>query len=270
MTWKLRGCPILHWPADPDWSRPAKIRGGDPLLFPFIARTYLDGQIGRWRDSEGVVREAPMHGFARDRSFRVIHQSAAALRIAMGPDDDTRRVFPFDFQFEVAFVLEPQALQVEVCVSNAGTEVMPFSFGHHFYFHVPAAERGAWQLDCPCETWARQSAEGQIVPEVNAGPSLPLDDPRLVDLFHVRPELSSVALRQREEGRVLRFASGGAVASVRAWHAVTTWTESAEADFFCVEPWSALPGAIHGGDGLIRLAPGESAVLPLRIIAENW
>ncbi|MFX7140315.1 hypothetical protein ABTH88_20525, partial [Acinetobacter baumannii] len=38
VRWIHRGTDILYWPDNADWSRPAKVRGGNPLLFPFIGR----------------------------------------------------------------------------------------------------------------------------------------------------------------------------------------------------------------------------------------
>jgi D-hexose-6-phosphate mutarotase len=78
LTWHIDGQPVIHWPDVADWSQPAKIRGGNPLLFPFLGRHRVDGQIGRWRDAAGTVRDLPMHGFARDLPFAATVEPAAA------------------------------------------------------------------------------------------------------------------------------------------------------------------------------------------------
>jgi galactose mutarotase-like enzyme len=49
------------------------------------------------------------------------------------------------------------------------------------------------------------------------------------------------------------------------WPCFTTWTEKPDSDFFCVEPWSAFPNAIHNGLGLRMLAPGETDEISCRI-----
>jgi galactose mutarotase-like enzyme len=46
---------------------------------------------------------------------------------------------------------------------------------------------------------------------------------------------------------------------------VTTWTETDQSDFYCVEPWLGLPDAIHNGLGLRWLEPGRSETASLRI-----
>ncbi len=38
LSWHIDGQPVIYWPEVADWSHPAKIRGGNPLLFPFLGR----------------------------------------------------------------------------------------------------------------------------------------------------------------------------------------------------------------------------------------
>lgn len=55
LSWHIDGQPVIYWPEVADWSHPAKIRGGNPLLFPFLGRHFVDGQIGRWREDRKSV-----------------------------------------------------------------------------------------------------------------------------------------------------------------------------------------------------------------------
>ncbi|KAI3598567.1 Galactose mutarotase [Cupriavidus necator H850] len=41
---------------------------------------------------------------------------------------------------------------------------------------------------------------------------------------------------------------------------MTTWSESATSDFYCVEPWVGLPDAIHHGQGLRWINQGNLKV----------
>ena len=67
VRWRHRGEEIPHWPDQVDWSNPIQIRGGNPLLFPFIGRHFLDGAQGRWRDARERIRDLPQHGFTHQR-----------------------------------------------------------------------------------------------------------------------------------------------------------------------------------------------------------
>lgn len=268
MQWSVNGRPVLHWPAEADWSAPAKIRGGNPLLFPLIARTFLDGKIGFWRGPDGVVRPAPMHGLVRAARFEVVACDEVRVVMRTAWDESMAEAWPFPFVFMVEYALEDEALAVAFTVENTGTADMPYSVGNHFYFEVPAAERGGWELVGKFRAFARQDVDGRIV-SVAEGASA-LSAPEMIDLFHVGPREDGVVLRNARDGRTVAFDLSPDAAGVNPWYAVTTWTETAASDFYCVEPWTALPDAVHNGLGLRWLKPGLRETLRLRLTARGW
>ena len=268
MRWSIAGRPVLHWPEEADWSAPARIRGGNPLLFPFIARTFLDGKIGFWRGPDGVVRPAPMHGLVRAARFETMEQTAHRIVMRMGWEESMAEVWPFPFAFTVAYALEGEGLEVAFTVENTGNETMPFSVGNHFYFEVPSAERGDWLLKGGFDSFARQDAEGKIVAVTEGAEEL--SDPAMVDLFHIGPPEDGVVLHHRSDGREVCFELFPDAAGVNPWYAVTTWTEAPSSNFYCVEPWTALPDAVHNGRGLRHLKPGARETLRLRLVARGW
>jgi galactose mutarotase-like enzyme len=270
MRWSIDGRPVLHWPEAADWSRAGSIRGGNPLLFPFIARTFLDGKIGFWRGPDGQVRPAPMHGLVRTARFEVEVLATDRIRLRIASDETMAGSFPFPFVFTVEYVLEDGALSVAFTAENTGSESMPWSVGNHFYFDVPAEERGAWRLECPCRRFARQDKDGKIVQAAPPAAEDTLADPKLVDLFHVGPAREGVVLRHDGDGRSVHFDLPADAAGHDAWYAVTTWAETEDSEFYCVEPWSALPDAVHNGQGLRWLKPGTRETLRLRLRAEGW
>ncbi|MFM8905772.1 MAG: aldose epimerase, partial [Verrucomicrobiota bacterium] len=54
---------VLHWPAGAptDLAKIGAVRGGNPVLFPFMGRNYADGEKFAWKDAEGVKRPMPQH-----------------------------------------------------------------------------------------------------------------------------------------------------------------------------------------------------------------
>ncbi len=270
MRWSVNGRPVLHWPAEADWSAPAKIRGGNPLLFPLIARTFLDGKIGFWRGPDGVVRPAPMHGLVRAARFETVERGEARVVMRTAWEESMAEAWPFPFVFTVEYALEAGALAVAFTVENTGAETMPFSVGNHFYFEVPAAERGEWELTGQFASCARQDAAGAIVPVAPPAGGGVLSDPEMIDLFHIGPPPGGPLLRHRRDGREVLFELLPDAAGTNPWYAVTTWTESSSSDFYCVEPWTALPDAVHNGRGLRRLKPGARETLRLRLSARGW
>jgi galactose mutarotase-like enzyme len=264
LSWNVPGWDIIRWPANADWDRVPKVRGGDLVLFPFIARTYANGRIGSWIDESGVQRPAPMHGFAKDSPFRIVEASADSVTLRLDANESTTACYPFPFRLEVTHHIEPDALLTSFRVTNRGNSPMPWSAGHHYYFHIPADERAEWKLSVPCEKWGHQNfADGSIAFDTAEQQSAPLSDPAWIDRFHSNPDLASIVLSNATAGKTISFENPANRPA--DWPCVTTWTEKPDSDFFCVEPWSAFPNAIQNRLGLRSLAPGASNEISCRI-----
>lgn len=267
LNWQVDGREVIYWPKEIDWTRMAHVRGGNPILFPFIARHMVDGKIGFWLDATGTKRALPMHGFARDAAFSVIpDDDTNTLRMRILPTAQTREWYPFEFVFDVVYRIGDKTLEVALETTNSGSGPMPYYTGHHFYFAVPHDQREKWELRIPCERRGVQTPDGAIIETPAEASVFRLSDSTLSDKFQIGLKSNILSLRQTEAGTGVDFNldAGGNV----PWYAVTTWTEKPDSDFYCVEPWTGLPNAIHHGKGLRYLAPGakESAVCVLKVI----
>jgi galactose mutarotase-like enzyme len=270
LQWGREGREIITWPDDADWSRILKVRGGNPVLFPFIARHFVDGKNEFWRDAEGIVRPMPQHGFARDAKFNVIEdKSDNSLRMRLTDSDETRAFYPFAFQFDVVVTLQPLSrLEITFETTNRGDVPLPYYAGHHFYLALPHRERAEWTLHVPCTSWGRQAPDGSIIEEEAKTDLLKLDDAAPIDRFQIKPLGAKVTLLNQGSKRQLVFElkPPGTV----PWYAVTTWTQAGDSDFYCVEPWLGLPNAIHHGLGLRHLAPGMTESATCILDASGW
>ena len=267
LSWHLDGAAVIHWPDAADWHHPAAVRGGNPLLFPFLGRHRVDGEIGRWKDAAGVVRNVPMHGFARDLPFAAQRTPEGdGVRMTLTDSLETREGYPFAFRFEVAYQLVDAAtLDVELTTTNTGSTRLPYYAGHHFYFTLPHAQRHESTLTLPRTLARHQRPDGTITQPEQGQSGYRFDDPQIHDRFHclagepdapVRIEIPglrrAIAIDLRRPGSV-------------PWYAVTSWTETPQSDFYCVEPWLGLPDAIHNGLGLRWLEPEQTETAALRI-----
>ena len=270
LRWEHEGREVIRWPDDADWTQILKVRGGDPVLFPFVARHFVDGVNERWRDETGVVRTMPQHGFARDAAFEVVEASETLLRTRLSDSAATRDFYPFSFRFEVVVILHPGSrLEIRFETANPGSVPLPYYAGHHFYLALPHGTRADWTLHLPCSAWGRQAPDGAIVREPATRSELNIADPALVDRFQIGPRTERVRLENRITGSRLIFdlPSDGDLAP---WYAVTTWTEKTDSDFYCVEPWLGLPNAIHHREGLRHVAPGETETASCVLDASGW
>jgi galactose mutarotase-like enzyme len=275
LSWQIGGESVIYWPQAADWSHPAKIRGGNPLLFPFLGRHRVDGQLGQWRDQAGVVRALPPHGFARDLPFaHALDADGRGVRMTLTDSDATRESYPFAFRFEAAYrLVDAHTLDVALSVENLGDAPLssplpspfPYYAGHHFYFSLPHGQRRETVLELPHTTRRYQQDDGSISAPTLGEPAYTLDDPRIHDRFHCLDGAPGRPVRivSPSLGRVIEIdlQRPGSI----PWYAVTTWTEADTSDFYCVEPWLGLPDAIHNGLGLRWLAAGRTETAALRI-----
>jgi galactose mutarotase-like enzyme len=270
LRWEREGREIITWPEDANWSNILKVRGGNPILFPFIARHFVDGKNELWKDASGTVRTMPQHGFAKGAKFAVIEGEAEnALRMRLGDTEETRAFYPFRFQFDVVIRLLASS-RLEICLetTNTGDRPLPYYTGHHFYLAIPHTERGDWTLQIPCAAWGRQSPDGAIIRESVREDTLHLDDPTIIDRFQIGPKNPSVILQNSRTQARLIFELDHPESV--PWYAVTTWTQFADSNFYCVEPWTGLPNAIHHGEGLRWLAPGAKEAAALVLDGSEW
>lgn len=250
---------VIHWP---ELSEPPaeihRVRGGNPILFPFCGRTFDRGEIHFWRDSQGIRRPMPIHGLARQGDF-LANADARGFTAQFLPGEQARAAYPFDYEFKVTYLFEPLGLACELSLSNFGREPLPWSPGHHFYFKLPWSEgaaRGDYLIRIPAARRLRQDfASGKLAD----GPALQeresLANPDLIDTIHTELRDNEVAFG--EKGRpgdvAVRLGTERMPPSDAAF---VTWTADDQAPFFCVEPWMGPPNSPENRLGLHWVQPG--------------
>lgn len=252
---------VIHWPDLSDLSTPiAKVRGGNPVLFPFSARTFDRGDIHFWRGPDGQRRPMPMHGFAREGTFAVDQIDAQGFRATLEPSAEDQANFPFAYQFSVIYRFEALRLTCEFALKNLSDFPIPWCAGHHFYFTAPWTEghtRDDYQITLPPAKALRQSVTGTLFPGPNVPRTSPLSNPNLVDTIHT--ELAANPVRfGPADGSEFVDVSLGATNKPGSGQAMVTWTSDPEAPFYCVEPWMGPPNAPEHGKGLRWVTPGET------------
>jgi galactose mutarotase-like enzyme len=250
---------VVYWPEIPSLEDFHKVRGGNPILFPFSARTFDRGDIHFWRDSAGVRRPMPMHGIARQGEFRVVRMDARGFAAQFVPGEEARAAYPYDYEFTVTYRFEPFGLSCEFALRNLGAEPLPWSSGHHFYFTVPWSEgtsRADTLIRIEAERRFRQDPAGRLVPGPTLGPVESLANPGLVDTIHTGLRTGEVVFGEKgRPGDVsIRI---GADRTPPADATFVTWTLADDSPFYCVEPWMGPPNAPETKVGLHYVPPRE-------------
>jgi galactose mutarotase-like enzyme len=251
---------VLYWPENADFNDIAKVRGGNPVLFPFNGRSFDQGEIFFWRAADGVRRPIPIHGIARQGEFKVTRLDPRGFAAQFIPGDEARASYPFDYEFTVTYRFEPFGLSCEYALTNLGSGPLPWSAGHHFYFTLPwneGTKRGDYVIRIPARKQLRQEAKGNLVPGPKLEPQENLSNQALIDTFHTHLRSNEVVFG--EKGRAgdvhLRLGTDDVPPPDATF---VTWTLADDSPFYCVEPWMGPANAAGHKVGLSLVAPGET------------
>jgi hypothetical protein len=258
---------VIYWPENADFADIAKVRGGNPILFPFNGRCFDRGEIFFWRTPDGAKRAIPLHGIARQGEFKVIRLDARGFVAQFMPDAAAQASYPFDYEFTVNYGFEPTGLTCELALTNLGREPLPWSAGHHFYFTVPWREglrRGDYRIRIPAGKRLRQDPTGALIAGPELQPEESLGNPALVDALHGALRWNKVVFGEPGSGGDVEVELG--TQPVPPPEAVfVTWTLAEDSPFYCVEPWMGPPNAPENRVGLHHVAPGETQRFAVRV-----
>lgn len=248
------------WQADPAvWGSHA------PVLFPII---------GVLKDGKTTIKDEtyriPKHGMVRhNEALELFYHSDDRIVFRMCWNEETRKIFPFEFDFRVTYRLRNEHVIVYHEVMNSGEEPMHFCLGGHPAFKVPSVEGERYEdyflrfeEKENSESWTVTS-EGTIGPGKRsvpwqAGTILPLTHDLFTKDALVFKDLnsSSVVLESQISGPILKVDYAG-------WTHLGIWAKP-NGDFVCIEPWLGLSdpfdsdGQFVNKEGIIELAPGET------------
>lgn len=264
---------VLHWPQGVDVPL-AKVRGGNPILFPFAGRSYHKGTLGQWLDPLGEVRSMPQHGFAREGQFALLDAGESHFVAELQPTEADAQAYPGEYRFRVKYHFEELAFTVVLELINEGETRLPWSAGHHFYFTLPwhaGLGREHYRIVHTARKAFYHASDGRLQVAENFRPATvaqpaksTFDEAALVDriLLRLRGDTVLFGPQNGEEDIRLTFADG-IVPSPDA--ALVTWTESAESPFYCVEPWMGPPNAAGLKRGLHWVEPGSAGQFSIRV-----
>ncbi len=252
---------VVYWPEVPSLDDIGKVRGGNPILFPFCGRTFDHGDIHFWRDEDDVRRPMPMHGIARQGDFRVTRLDERGFSALFQPGDEARAAYPYDYEFSVSYRFEPLALFVELSLHNLDKKPILWSAGHHFYFTVPWSEgrsRADYVIAIPARATVRQDFEhGQLHIGPRLGPEESLANTDLTDVFHTSLQSNVVVIGERGSDSRIRLRVGPDRVPPKST-VVVTWTPDENAPFYCVEPWMGPANSPEHKTGLYSVAPSAT------------
>lgn len=255
-AWSVRGMPLLWTPDPAIWPEVA------PILFPVVGWTR-DGGV----TVDGDRYPLGLHGFARHKTFDVLEQWPAHVRLGLRSDGATRAQYPFDWSLEVEYALDGPALDTRLTIRNTSERTMPYACGLHPGFRWPFA--GGEMDDYAILFVERESGLVPVIsPEglfTRQTRRVPIDGRRL-PLSAALLEREALCFLEPRDRRV-RFAhpSGAGIAvALENFPYVALWSRPA-GRFLSIEAWTGhgdfvdSDGDLFHKPSMRHLPPGATA-----------
>lgn len=257
------------WQADAAvWARHA------PVLFPIVGRLPEDTYL-----HQGQPYRLPQHGFARDRAFELVRESATEVQLRLRDDEQSRAVFPFAFELRITHRLEGSTVRViwEVLNPVPDAELL-FSIGAHPAFRCPLLpgetfEDYDFRFDHPVTIERHLLSGGLLTGQTETVLTDAAELPLTYALFAQDAlvlkhyDFTRVTLASRRGPRQVQMQFDG-------FPYLGLWTKGPGAPFVCIEPWQGIAGSVGGPveladkEGILTLAPGATFRAEYTITAE--
>lgn len=103
-----------------------------PVLFPIVGKVLNNKYI-----VDGNTYILPQHGLARVSEFRKTAKTESSITFNLDYSEETLKVYPFKFSFEIEYTLDNNSIIIKYKVSNKDNKNILFSIGAHPGFMCP-------------------------------------------------------------------------------------------------------------------------------------
>ena len=240
------------WPGHPNvWKYSA------PIMFPICGGLADDEYL-----LDGKRYSMIKHGFTRDCLFEVEQLEDASVTFLLRANEETKKQYPYEFEFRVIYRLEGKSLNVCFDVTNLSEQTMYFSLGSHEAYYCPEGiEEYEVILPAP-ENWDSALLEGSCLSHkvwrvIENSDTLPLKYEyfKVDTLIFPNMKAKSVILQNKNNGKALRLSFEGNPN-------FQIWTKQG-APYICLEPWCGIADRVNTDknlktkEGIMQLSAGE-------------
>jgi galactose mutarotase-like enzyme len=252
--WKIQGQDILYLDQERFANAQLSVRGGIPILFPICGN--LPDNLFIYNNKKYQLKQ---HGFARDSQWEVIDQSrddSAKITLVLKSNEQTRSVYPFDFQLIFSYELKGNKLTINQAYTNKSKEIMTFCVGFHPYFWC--LDKSQLELDIPAQEY-----QNQITKEIyNFDGFLDYTQEELDLAFkELHNNYTFLIDHQRRLKVMINYSD--------LFSTLVFWTVKGK-EYVCLEPWSAPRNALNTGEQLNYLEPGQTKEAVVEMIVSYF
>lgn len=240
-------------------------KGRAPNLFPITGRVP-DGTY-TYKGNTYTI-DSP-HGFIRHSVLQLTNHAENFMEFGMKSNAQTRKQYPFDFDYRVRFTLDQKKLTICYTIRNTSpTETMLFSVGAHPGFQVPITDGEVFE-DYMIEFEHPAHPQRLLLDGAHLSGKkepYPLQNDTIIPLQHNLFDNEMILLEQAARSLTIHSArnQNGIRVSYPDFTYVGFWQPvQTDAPFICVEPWNGLP-SVQNGSKEFSSKPGLCTLQPLK------
>lgn len=216
-----------------------------PVLFPIVGT--LKNNSFHYKESEYHMSR---HGFARDMEFELIEKSEISATFSLTSSDESRKVYPFDFELQISYSLDENKLNIDYKIINKNDSIMPFSIGAHPAFALPK----------PFEDYTLAFENAEILTSYTLENDLLSDNFSTIEmvdnqvaLHYSLFEKDALIFKKLQSKSISILQNQNPLLRVRFdnFPNLGIWTKS-NAPFLCIEPWLGYSDTVHSTGNILE------------------
>ncbi|WP_269242484.1 aldose 1-epimerase family protein [Flavobacterium limnophilum] len=216
-----------------------------PILFPIVGTLKNNSY-----HYEGTEYQLSRHGFARDMEFKLIKQSESSATFSLTSSEESRKVYPFDFELQIIYTLDENKLIIGYNIINNNNGVMPFSIGAHPAFALPKSfDAYALAFEYP-ETLTSFELENDLLSDKST--TIEMIDNQ-VSLDYSLFEKDALIFKRLQSKNITVLENDKPLLRVQFddFPNLGIWTKN-NAPFLCIEPWLGYSDTVHSTGNILE------------------
>lgn len=222
-----------------------------PTCFPIVGSLRnKTAKVGN-----GRICTMERHGIAAVNEFELVEQKGDSITLKLVANENTKKAFPFAFEFQVKYTLSGKKLDIAFKVVNKDTENMPYQIGGHPAFSCPINSDGDYE-DYILEFEEKETADcPRPIPATGLmdynDRTRMLDNSNVLPITHDLFNVDAVFFENIKSRKVKLFnpnTSNGIEIAFAGFKNLVVWSTVEHNDFVAVEPWSGLTTCNHESD----------------------